>query len=390
LARGSGFRAVYRNPADIGGRYAALSYFGLVPAAILGIDVAKLLDRAETMAHACAPTCAARENPGTWLGVTLAALALRGRDKVTLVLSPPIAGFGYWVEQMLAAASGKEGKGLVPVEGEMLGLPAAYGGDRVFVYLRTDEGFDRAQDEAVAQLEAAGHPVVRQALRDRYDLGQEFFRWEFATAIAGALLGVNPFDQPSIQQIKETTERLLQDYTRTHALPQPHAILQTETRNVAIVAEGEQAGRIRGAISLQAALEGFLRQAQPGDYCALLAYVTQTPETEAALQQLRLRLRDTLRAATTLGYGPRHQHATSHLHSGGPNTGLFIQFVATDAVDVPLPGAPYTFGVVKQAQALGELQALEALARRIIRVDLGANIAGGLGELQQALDAAQI
>jgi transaldolase/glucose-6-phosphate isomerase len=390
LARDNRFRVVYRNPADIGGRYGALSYFGLAPAAIQGVDLKTLLDRAETMAHACAPTCPVRENPGAWLGATLAALALRGRDKVTLVLSPPLAALGYWLEQLLAASTGKDDTGIVPIEGETLGSPAVYGSDRVFVYIRADEGFDPAQDEAVARLEAAGQLVVRLALRDRYDLGQEFFRWQFATAIAGAFLGVNPFNQPNLQEAKESVERLLQEYTRTRALPQPRAILQTETRNVSIVAEGEQESRIRGAISLQAALESFLTQARPGDYCAVLAYVTDLAETEAALQQLRLRLRDSLDVATTLGYGPRAEHATGQLHKGGPNIGIFIQFVATDAPDAPIPGAPYTFGVLKQAQALADLRALEAHARRVIRIDLGANIAGSLSELQQALDAAQV
>jgi transaldolase/glucose-6-phosphate isomerase len=390
MAQNAHFRSDFRNPADIGGRYSALSYFGLVPAAVLGLDIPTLLDRAETMSHACAPSCPARENPGVWLGAVLGALALRGHNKVTFVLAPPIATLGDWLEQLLAESTGKEGKGILPVAGEALGPPQVYGNDRLFVYLRADQGFDPAQDAAVAALEAAGQPVVRLALKDAYDLGAEFFRWEFATAVAGAFLGINPFDQPNVQEAKDNTDRLLQEYVKARALPQPKAVLQTETRNVSIVAEGEQSGRIRGAISLQAALESFFRQAAEGDYIALLAYLQQTPETEATLERMRVRLRDVTRLATTLGFGPRFQHSTGQFFKGGLNTGLFVQFVATETVDVPIPGAPYTFGVLKQSQALGDLESLETHGRRVIRIGLGADVAAGLGELHQALDAAQL
>jgi len=390
VARESNLRATFRNPPDIGGRYSALSYFGLVPAAILGIDLSKLLDRAETMALACAPSLAARENPGAWLGAVLGALAKEGRDKVTILASPPVATFGYWLEQLLAESTGKEGKGVLPVEGEPLGAPESYGADRLFVYLRTDEGFDPALDDAVAAFEAAGHPVVRLALRDPYDLGQEFFRWEFATAIAGALLGVNPFDQPDVQEEKNATERLLQEYSRTRVLPQPRAILQTEARNVSIIAEGEQASHVRGAISLQAAFEAFAQQARPGDYLALLAYLPETARVDDTLQQIRARLRDTLKIATTLGYGPRFQHSTGQYHKGGPNTGLFIQLVAPDTTVALIPGAAYTFGTLKQAQALGDWQTLLARGRRAIRVELGSDLNAGLLELRQAMEAIQL
>jgi hypothetical protein len=390
LAQQYRFRAIFRNPPDVGGRYSALSYFGLVPAAVMGLDLRALLDRAETMAHACAPTCPARENPGVRLGAVLGALAANGQNKLTFMLSPPVAGLGEWLEQLLAESTGKQGTGIVPVAGETLGPPSVYGNDRLFVYVRAERGFDPAQDAAVAQLEMAGYATVRLAMDDLYDLGAQFFLWEFATVVAGAYLGINPFDQPNVQEAKEYTDRLLQEYARTHTLPMPKAILQTETRNVSIVASGEQVVRVRGAISLQQAAESILRQTAPGDYVALLAYLQQTGETEALLQRLRLRVRDTRRVATTLGYGPRFQHSTGQLHKGGPENGLFIQFVATDSTDVPIPGAPYTFGVLKQAQALGDLQALEAHARRVVRIDLGANVVAGLSELQQALDAAQL
>lgn len=390
MAENEKLHTIFQNPADIGGRFAALSYFGLVPAAMLGVDLHTLLDRARVMARACGPSVPARENPGVWLGTILGTLARRGRDKVTFAISPPISTFGYWVEQLLAESTGKEGVGILPVEGEPLGKPEVYDTDRVFVYLRTDEGFDPAQDEAISALESAGQPVIRLALRDTYDLGQEFFRWEFATAIAGAVLGVNAFDQPNVQESKDNTDRLLQEYTRTHALAQPKAVLQTETRNISLIADGEQSARIRGAISLQAALEGVIRQAHPGDYIALLAYIQRTDETENALQHLRLRLRDTRHVPTTLGFGPRFQHSTGQLHKGGPNTGVFLQFVATDTVDVQIPDEPYSFGVLKQAQALGDLQSLQGHGRRVVRIDLGVDMLAGLAELMQALDAAQV
>jgi hypothetical protein len=390
LARESNLRATFRNPPDIGGRYSALSYFGLVPAAILGVDLGKLLNRAETMAQACAPSVAARENPGVWLGVILGALANYKRDKVTILASPPVATLGYWLEQLLAESTGKESKGILPVEGEPLGAPESYGDDRVFVYLRTDDEVDETQESAVAAFEAAGHPVVRLALRDEYDLGQEFFRWEFATAVAGSLLGVNPFDQPNVQEAKDATERLLQEYSRTRVLPQPRAILQTETRNVSIVAESEQSGRMRGAISLQAAFEAFAQQARPGDYLALLAYLPETARVDDTLQQIRGRMRDTLGVATTLGYGPRFQHSTGQYFKGGPNTGLFIQIVAPDTTVALIPGASYSFGTLKQAQALGDWQTLLARGRRAIRIELGSDLNSGLIELRQAMEAIQV
>jgi glucose-6-phosphate isomerase len=390
LAQQQKFRHIFRNPTDIGGRYSALSFFGLVPAAILGVDVSALLDRAETMAEACHAGTPARENPGLWLGAILGTLATRGRDKVTFVLSPPISTLGYWLEQLLAESTGKESKGILPVEGEALGAPSVYGDDRLFVYLRTDDDADPGQDDGVAALEQAGQPVVRLPLKDRYDLGGEFFRWEFATAVAGAVLGINAFDQPNVQESKDNTDRILKAYEVSKSLPQPHAVLQTESRNVSLIADGALASKLRESVSLQAALETYALQADSGDYFALLAYLQHTPETAAALERIRLRLRDSRRVATTLGYGPRFQHSTGQLHKGGANTGVFIQFVATDHEDVEIPDAPYTFSVLKAAQALGDFDSLEAHHRRVIRVDLGNDIAAGLAELQAALDAAKL
>jgi Phosphoglucose isomerase len=387
LAQEHGFRQVFRNPPDIGGRYSALSFFGMVPAAIIGIDVEKLLDCAESMQQACDQGVPARDNPGVWLGAVMGTLALHGHDKVTLVASPPIATFGYWVEQLIAESSGKEGKGIVPVEGEALGRPEVYGADRLFVYVRTQEGADPTQDERVATLERAGQPVVRLGMEDLYDLGQEFFRWEFAIAVACALIGVNAFDQPNVQESKDVTDALLAQYSQNGKLPEPTPVLKTESGRVALVAEGPQAARVAQAGSLQEALSAFANQARPGDYFALLAYVQRTPETDAALQRIRLRLRDAHRTATTVGYGPRFQHSTGQLHKGGPNTGLFLQFVAANRTDKPIPDAPYTFGTLKAAQALGDLQTLERRGRRVIRLDLGSDVTAGLSEVEQAVSA---
>jgi glucose-6-phosphate isomerase len=390
LAQSLHFRAIFRNPTDIGGRYSALSFFGLVPAAIIGVDVEKLLDRADAMASACAADADARANPGVWLGTILGTLANGVRNKATLVVSPPISTFGYWLEQLIAESTGKEGKGILPVEGEALGDPSVYGNDRVFVYLRTETGYDAEQDDAIKTLETAGQPVVLLHLSDTYDLGAEFFRWEFATAIAGAFLGINAFDQPNVQESKDNTDRILKEYVQSKMIPAPRAVLQTQSRNVSLVASGEIAQRLRESVSLQAAMEVITRQAGEGDYIALLAYIERTAETNQALEAIRLRLRDLRHVATTLGYGPRFQHSTGQEHKGGSNTGVFLQFVATDSVDAPIPDEPYTFSVLKQAQALGDLQSLEAHDRRVIRIDLGTGIAGGLGEVLQALEAATV
>jgi glucose-6-phosphate isomerase len=325
-----------------------------------------------------------------WLGTILGTLANGGRDKATLVVSPPINTFGYWLEQLIAESTGKEGKGILPVEGETLGEPSVYGDDRVFIYLRTETGFDAAQDDAIQKLETAGQPVVLLRLEDTYDLGVEFFRWEFATAIAGAFLGINAFDQPNVQESKDNTDRILKEFVQTKILPVPRAVLQTQSRNVSLVASGDMALRLRESVSLQAAMESIARLANAGDYVAMLAYIERTPETQKALQAIRLRLRDLRRVATTLGYGPRFQHSTGQEHKGGPNTGVFIQIVATDAADVPIPDEIYTFSVLKQAQALGDIQSLEAHQRRVVRIDLGTGITSGLGEVLQALDAAAV
>jgi transaldolase/glucose-6-phosphate isomerase len=328
LGRERGFRRVFLNPSDIGGRYSALSYFGLVPAALIGADIDGLLDRAHEMLHACHQCVAPEENPGAWLGAALGEAALAGRDKLTLVLPPEIASFGTWIEQLIAESTGKEGKGIVPVAGETLGAPDIYGNDRLFIAIGEHNGLDA--------LEQAGHPVVRLAYRDPLQLGSEFFRWEFATAIAGNVLGINPFDQPNVQAAKDATARVLREGVKD-APPAP-------------------------------SLAALLEQVRPGDYIAIQAYLPRNAETTARLQATRMKLRGRYHVATTVGFGPRYLHSTGQLHKGGPNTGVFIQVVGEITQDVPIPGAAYTFEELERAQALGDLQSLQEERRRVARV----------------------
>jgi hypothetical protein len=370
LARERGFRRVFINPPDIGGRYSALSYFGLVPAALLGVDLGALLDRAARLAEACVTP---QDNPGAQLAAALAGAALAGRDKLTLILPPELVAFGDWVEQLIAESTGKQGRGIVPVIDEPLGPSAVYGPDRLFVRLALEAAPEPPQ---LAALVAAGHPAVTLPLRDPFDLGGEFFRWEFATALVGVLLGIDPFDEPNVQEAKDATARVLAEYERLGRLPEPE---------LAARANGVALAGARGR-SVEEALRAFLAQARPGDYLALQAYLPYQPAVRAALQELRVRLRDHLRVATTLGFGPRFLHSTGQLHKGGPNSGLFVQLVGDDAEDAPIPGRPYTFGVLKRAQALGDLRALEARGRRVCRVALQGDLAASLRHLAALLD----
>jgi transaldolase / glucose-6-phosphate isomerase len=381
-----GFRGVYHGVPSIGGRFSALSNFGMVPAALLGLDVAALLRTASVMAHACGPEIPAAENPGVALGVALGTLARLGRDKVTLVASPGIADLGAWLEQLLAESTGKQGKALIPVDRERLASAATYGADRCFVYLRLATAPDAAQDAAMDVLEAAGQPVVRIAVPALEALAAEFFRWEIATAAAGAVLGIHPFDQPDVEASKIETRALTAAYERSGSLPQetPFAV----AGGLWLFADEANASALQAAAGSQATLAGFLgahlRRLEPGDYFALLAYVHMQPAHETLLQAMRHRVRDRFRIATCLGFGPRFLHSTGQAYKGGPNTGVFLQITAEDAQDLPVPGQRYTFGVVKAAQARGDLQVLCARRRRVLRVHLGADVAAGL----QALDAA--
>jgi glucose-6-phosphate isomerase len=382
LGEERGYRRVFLNPPDIGGRYSVLSYFGLVPAALAGIDVARLLDSATRMMAACRRPAA--ENPGARLGALIGGLARAGRDKLTLVTSPAIAAFGDWAEQLIAESTGKEGRGIVPIVGEALGASAAYGDDRLFVhlYLRQDD----RPDLALEGLAALGQPSARLDLADMYDLGAEFFRWEFATALAGKLLGSNPFDEPNVQESKDNTNRLLAKHASAGRLPEPPPAV---TADGVALGWGDAADPPDGR-DLAGAFGDFLAGVRPGDYLALMAYFAATPEQARALGALRLALRDRLRVATTLGYGPRFLHSTGQLHKGGANNGVFIQLVApgADGDELPIPGQGYGFGTLKAAQALGDLQSLRAHGRRVVRLDLDGDIAGGLQLLGDALERA--
>src|SRR5712692_3828510 len=360
------FRQVFVNPADIGGRYSALSYFGLVPAALGGIDVATLLDRAQMMVHACAPSVPASENPGAWLGAVLGEAALAGRDKVTIIAPAQAPRFGLWAEQLLAESTGKEGKGLIPVADEPLGPPEVYSDDRLFVRLAL-EGQADPSEAALAALAAAGQPVVTLTLRDPLDLGAAFFQWEYATAVAGAILGINAFDQPNVQEAKDITKQVLSQ------------------RRPATVGEGISWAGQPGS-TLDAAIQALLAQVKPHDYVALMAYVAPAAETDQALTAIRVAIRDQHRVATTVGYGPRFLHSTGQLHKGGPNTGVFLQIVGDDLNDLLISGATYSFGQLKQAQALGDYMALRNHGRRVLRVQVH-DVAEGLARIGQAVGA---
>ncbi len=393
LAGEKNFRRIFHGKPDIGGRYSALSNFGMVPAALAGVKSATLLDRAERMVQACGPSVASRENPGVQLGVILAEAARAGRNKVTFVASASLAPFADWAEQLIAESTGKEGKGLVPIAGEVLGEPNDYRNDRLFISLQLASDSEEATERRLKALEGAGHPVVRIELGDKFDLGQEFFRWEVAVAIAGALLGINAFDQPNVQESKDNTNRLLAEYKAQGRLPSPSPTVEFEgLRYYADEATRARAERLKaaGSNSGEAMIAGMLSEATDGDYVALMAYTERSDTVESQLQTIRARLRNSLRLATTVGYGPRFLHSTGQLHKGGPNSGLFFQCIADDAEDLAIPGEPYTFSILKQAQALGDLQSLEAKHRRVIQVHLGKDAAAGLASLQKVIETALV
>jgi transaldolase/glucose-6-phosphate isomerase len=385
IAEADSFRHIAHGVPEIGGRYSALSNFGIIPAAIMGVDVRRLLDCAERMAESCRPSVPAAENPGLVLGATLGACATRGRDKLTLIASPRISDFGAWLEQLVAESTGKHGKGIIPVDREPLGAPEVYGDDRLFAYIRLASGPDAAQDAAVAALEAAGHPVIRIDLDDVHELGGEIFRWEFATAVAGAVIGINPFDQPDVEASKVATRKLTAEYERTGSLPPETPVF---TQNGFHLFADERNAAVLGGDSFDDYIAGHLARIGPGDYVALLAYIEMTPEHEQALESIRRTIRDRTGAATCVGFGPRFLHSTGQAYKGGPNSGVFLQITCDDALDVAVPGQRYTFGAVKAAQARGDLQVLADRGRRALRVHLGTDVRGGLTAIAAAADRA--
>jgi transaldolase/glucose-6-phosphate isomerase len=375
------FKRVFLNPSDIGGRYSALSYFGIVPAALMGVDIRKLLGRAERVIHACSQVVPAGENPGARLGAVIGECARAGRDKLTIVADPKVESFGLWVEQLIAESTGKEGKGVVPVAGEPLAAPSAYGDDRLFVSIAVGR-LDSETESKLKALEAAGHPVVYRTLTDLYDLGEEFFLWEVATAVAGWRLGINPFDQPNVQESKDATRELLDAFRRDGRLQEQAVVAEGE--GLTVYADDANRAAL-GADGVPGIFRAHLGRVKQGDYIALLDYFEESEDAEGIVQQIRTHLRDATRCATTTGYGPRFLHSTGQLHKGGPDSGVFIQVTAEDAKDVGIPGEPYTFSTLKQAQALGDFRALSTRGRRAVRVEIGSDVTAGLRRLFEVI-----
>jgi transaldolase/glucose-6-phosphate isomerase len=385
MAKGDSFRRIFLNPPDIGGRYSALSYFGMVPASLQGFDFKTLLDRADRAQHACMHYVPAEDNPAARLGAILGTLRNAGRDKLTLSIAPEIASLGLWIEQLIAESTGKEGKGIIPISGEPLGAPGVYGNDRLFVHIGVGAP-DADTDAKLRALESAGHPVVRRRLHDLLDLGEEFYLWEMATAVAGAIVGINAFDQPNVQESKDYTKAFLEVYKKNGSLPDQE--LGSEGRGVKAYCDAETIGQLGSGVSIEGFITAHLGRAHADDYVAMLDYIMETPEHEELVQAIRTHLRDALHLATTTGYGPRFLHSTGQLHKGGPAGGVFIQVTADNSVDVPLPNEPFTFGVLKQAQALGDFQSLSSRHRRAIRLHLGTNVAAGLATLLEIVQKA--
>ncbi len=385
MAEADGFRRVFLGDPGIGGRYSVLSNFGMVPAAAMGLDLPRFLGAAARMVRSCAAGTPPDENPGVRLGLILGAAAKAGRDKVTIVASPAIRDVGAWLEQLLAESTGKNGHGIVPVDGEPLGAPDVYGADRLFAYLTLHGDADPAQDAAVAALEAAGQPVVRIVLHSTMQIGQVFFLWEMATAVAGAIIGINPFDQPDVEASKLETKKLTEAYSRDGKLPDEAPFLVDD--GIALFTDERDLAALRQE-TLDGVVRAHLDRVGPGDYVALLAYVDRNPASAAALRALRTRIRDGRRVATCVGFGPRFLHSTGQTYKGGPNSGVFLQITADDARDLAVPGERYTFGVVKAAQARGDFDVLAERGRRALRVHLGTDVAAGLARLARAVDAA--
>lgn len=390
VARGDKFRHIFYGLPSIGGRYSALSDFGMIPAAVIGTDTQRFLDRTEEMVHACMSCVPIHDNPGVILGIALGTLADKGHDKLTIITSPGISGLGAWLEQLIAESTGKDGHGIIPVDREQLGPTEVYGNDRVFAYLRLESEPDRTQDEMVTALEQAGHPVVRIAIRDVHDLGQEFFRWEIATAVAGSVIAINPFNQPDVEASKIATRDLTAEYERTGSLPVEKPFF--EESSVKLFADEKNALALTKAAGPNQSLAGYFRahlgRLNQGDYFALLAYMPMFPEYEQLLQKMRHAVRDSKRVATCLGFGPRFLHSTGQAYKGGPNSGLFVQLTCEEADDLAVPGQKYTFGIVKSSQARGDFQVLADRNRRALRVHVGADVHAGLSKIEAALRAA--
>ena len=389
VAESDKFLHVFFGRPSIGGRYSALSNFGMIPAAAIGLDTKKFLSRAAEMVRACGPSAAVEENPGAALGIILGAAANSGRDKVTIITSPGISDLGAWLEQLLAESTGKIGKGIIPVDRERLGSPDVYGNDRLFVYLRVENDADADQGAKVDALEKKGHPVVRITMPGIYDLGAEFFRWEIATAVAGAIIGINAFNQPDVEASKVATRSLTSEYEKTGSLPSEKPFF--EDAGIKLFSDEKNAtelARTASDKSIAAYVKAHLSRIKAGDYFAVLGYIQMNAEHEQALQGIRHAVRDRKLVATCLGFGPRFLHSTGQAYKGGPNSGVFLQITCDDAVQLPVPGQKYTFGVVKAAQARGDFQVLAERGRRALRVHLGSDLKAGLATLRSAVQTA--
>jgi transaldolase / glucose-6-phosphate isomerase len=383
------FRHIFYGRPSIGGRYSALSNFGMVPAAAIGVDTKKFLDRTQEMVRACGPGASVVENPGAALGIILGTAAIHGRDKVTIITSPEISDLGAWLEQLLAESTGKVGKGIIPVDREELAAPEAYGNDRVFAYIHGEHSTDIQTDAKLTALEKAGHAVLRISMADIYDLGAEFFRWEIATAVAGSIIGINAFNQPDVEASKIVTKSLTSAYEKTGSLPEEKPVVQdggiklfTDEKNAADLA------RVAGSDkSLAGYLKAHLGRIKTGDYFAVLGFIQMNAEHEKQLQAIRHAVRDKKHVATCLGFGPRFLHSTGQAYKGGPNSGVFLQVTCDDAIELPVPEQKYTFGVVKAAQARGDFQVLAERGRRALRVHLH-DVGSGLATLASAMQSA--
>jgi transaldolase / glucose-6-phosphate isomerase len=383
------FRLTYFGRPSIGGRYSALSNFGMVPAAVIGIDTKKFLDRTQEMVKACGPSLAIEENTGAMLGIILGTAAVSGRDKVTMITSEDISDLGAWLEQLLAESTGKVGKGIIPVDREEVGAPEVYGNDRVFAYIHTEHAVETRVEAKIAALDHAGHPVIRISMADIYDLGAEFFRWEIATAVAGSIIGINAFNQPDVEASKVATRELTSQYEKNGSLPAEKPVIEDD--GIKLFTDGTNEAELARSAqdkSLAGYLKAHLARIRAGDYFALLAYIQMNDAHQRALQAMRHAVRDKKHVATCLGFGPRFLHSTGQAYKGGPNSGVFLQITCDDAVELPVPGQKYTFGVVKAAQARGDFQVLAERGRRALRVHLPSDLASGIEKLSAAVKVA--
>jgi hypothetical protein len=385
IAEDQGFRDLFLNPADIGGRYSALSYFGMVPAALLGIDLKRFWAEATTMITACGTDIPQNYHPGIALGTAIGGLGMDGRDKICIFASPSVETFGNWVEQLVAESVGKEGKGYLPVVGTAVGPPSDYGADRQFLQLKVeDDSTNGETDGKVQALRDAGYPVITLMLKDKYALAGEFFRWEYATAVMGKLLDINPFDEPNVTESKQNTARLLDYWQQHNHLPEQEPFLTEE--GVRVYLGGKTLYPSGKPDTIAELLAAQIAGTNAGDYFALLAYLPYAPDIHNTLETIRQKLRGVTQRAVTVGYGPRYLHSTGQLHKGGPNKGIFMQITADGADDIAIPGEAYTFGVLNAAQAAGDLEALETHGCRSIRLHISDDIVTGITKLVEAID----